>query len=90
MSEERDIEERRRCVIATMATNMAILPDDEIAARVVGLLIHDHGNLNRYQQTLEIVLEAHRIACGGGAAAPTSPLVGEDTKAGREGPKVGT
>lgn len=51
---------QREKVINGMAASMAKLTQRDLAARVVGLLIECEGVINRYQDTIEIVLEAYR------------------------------
>jgi len=62
MTEIPEIKDGRSDTIFRMAVSMATMSVDDIAARVVGLLIHDEGNLNRYQATLEICLEAFKLS----------------------------
>lgn len=46
-------------LIENVAQGVKDLPDVEIASRIVGLLIHDQGNLNKYQRTIELSLRIY-------------------------------
>ncbi|RWH31602.1 hypothetical protein [Mesorhizobium sp.] len=46
-------------LISTMTAMAKDWSIETFASRAVGLLILDEGNLNKYQRTLEIVLEVH-------------------------------
>lgn len=47
---------------------------ETFASRAVGLLILDKGNLNKYQRTLEIVLEVHKRVLAASSATERTLL----------------
>ncbi len=53
---------KRAEVVNVLADGMKTMSDGDIATRIVSMLIHDKGNLNKYDATLTIALEAHRKA----------------------------
>ncbi|WP_244494166.1 MULTISPECIES: hypothetical protein [unclassified Ensifer] len=55
---------------------MAEMDITTIAHRVVGMLILDKGNLNRYQLTLEIVLDAYKLTLRPPTTLPYQKRVG--------------
>lgn len=57
-----DYDAKRQKIIDKMAKDMAGMADDELAARIVSMLIGCEGNLNRYDDLLKMVLAAHRMA----------------------------
>lgn len=59
MTEE---EKHRESIIEKFAAGMPEMTVNGIACRTVRLLIYCEGNPDRYQNAIEIVLEAHRRA----------------------------
>lgn len=55
-------EEKQDALIKKMAVDVAAMPDDVFASRIVGMLILDRGRLNAYQRTLELMLKVHAQA----------------------------
>lgn len=60
MTEEYDA--KRQQIISDMAAGMSVMDDEEVACRVVSMLIACEGNLNKYSDTLKMVLDAHRMS----------------------------
>ena len=60
MGEPIDGKAAKDAAIKSMATSAADWTDDEFAGRIVGLLIHDEGNLNKYKRTIELMIEVCR------------------------------
>lgn len=65
-------------VVEKMAETAKGWTREEFAARAVGLLIRDEGNLNKYQRTIELVLRVHETCI---AARATADRGGEPTEA---------
>lgn len=51
---------KREATINRMAVQMGNLTHDDLASRVVAMIIECEGRVNRIQETMELVLEAHR------------------------------
>lgn len=64
-------EAARRMKVKEVAKAMKDLTIQEVASRTVVMLIHDEGNLNRYQASLEFMLECFELSRATGSVEET-------------------
>lgn len=66
--------EAMEALMSPMATAAKDWTIETFASRAVGLLILDEGNLNKYQRTLELVLDVHARVLTSRSAAERAVL----------------